>query len=68
MCVVEVHDEIKDEREWILIVYGVIVDAMVVLHRAKLPVLLGDEEKGGCILRFRGTNVPFLQLFREELL
>ena len=32
--------------------YGVIVDAMVVLHRAKLPVLLGDEEKGGCILRF----------------
>ena len=51
-----------------MVFYGPFVYPTVILDGAEFSVFLFDEEEWGGIWTFRGADVPFLQVFLDELL
>ena len=63
----ELVDELRDEREWVVVPYCVLIKVPVVLHHLLSCVFLRHEEYRRCLLRLGRADVPLGELFVDEL-
>ena len=64
----QVANECGNEGERVLVTHRPFVDFSIVLYRSQLPILLFDEEEGRSIRRDGRSNIPFRQLFVNEVI
>src|SRR5712675_1706828 len=60
--------ELGNQREWVRISNGPLVQTSVVLDGSEFSVLFLNEEEGGSVGTFGGANVAFAGVFDDELL
>ena len=63
----ELVDELRDEQERVVVPHSVFVQVPVVLNHSLSSVFLWHEEHGGGLFRLGQANIPFGELFVDEL-
>ena len=58
LCILEFVDEVRDERERVGILDGVLIQILIVLAGAEFPILLLDKKEGGGLGRIGGMDLP----------
>ena len=63
----ELIDELRDERERVVVPNRVFVQILIVLHHPLPSILLWYKEYGGGLFGFGWADIPFGELFVDEL-
>ena len=63
----ELVDELRDERERVIVLYCILVQVPVVLNHPFSSVFLQHEEYRRRLFRFGRVDIPFGKLFVDEL-
>ena len=63
----ELVDKLRDEQEWVIVSYGMLIQVPVVLNHLLSSVSLWHEENGGGLFRLGWADIAFGELFVDKL-